>query len=256
MDHPAIYYPSRISLMKAKAADGGQRLIFSNDFGAACHEQRHMIDAAALEELEGGSDLLASVVEPVPACRSCGIIKMEQQEVVGMLKDPLVIKYHIKLEGPNKGKRVEMSLDQVLVIRQLPVPLHISFNRLRDTINRNGEWFGDLINIGFNESTRIPFEAANVPERYRVHPFWNEGKDEHFLGLSGNMNRLNMDLRAADSSKDTAGLVTCTLCGKCPQGVKLKLCGRCKKARYCCKDHQTQHWSLHKKTCVAPSSTS
>jgi hypothetical protein len=246
MDHPAIYYPNRLGLLKARAVSG-EEMIFSNDFLCACHERRHMIDAAALEELQGGHALLESVIVPVPLCRTCGIIIMEQQTVVGMLKDPLVIRYHIKLDGSsNKGKRVEISLDQVLVIRQLPVPLHVSLKRLQDL---ECEWFGDIVNSSMTRHISINFTAESVPERYRSHPFWNT--EEHFIGVCSDTESLTNELEATDSLKDTASLVTCSFCGTCPQGVKLKSCARCKIALYCCRDHQVQHWSQHKKTCGA-----
>ena len=31
-----------------------------------------------------------------------------------------------------------------------------------------------------------------------------------------------------------------------------KTCSRCKETQYCSKEHQTEHWSWHKKICVAP----
>jgi hypothetical protein len=252
MDHPAIYYPSRCSLMKARAVTG-EALMFSNDHGCACHERRHMIDAAALEELEGGHALLESVVVPVPLCLTCGIIEMGQQAVVGMLKDPLVIRYHIKREGQNKGKRVEISLDQVLVIRQLPVPLHVSFKRLEDNLGESWpSWFGDMVNSGYNRDTSASFKAENVPERYRTHPFWNTAG--HFIGMCSTTDAMTDELKAEESFIDTVSLVSCSFCGSCPQGVKLKRCGRCQRAHYCCKTHQEQHWPQHKKTCVSPSS--
>ena len=40
----------------------------------------------------------------------------------------------------------------------------------------------------------------------------------------------------------------CAVCFK--SGVfKLQQCSRCKVARYCCKDHQTEHWKVHKNHC-------
>ena len=52
-------------------------------------------------------------------------------------------------------------------------------------------------------------------------------------------------------------LTVCSLCGgKAVDswgGISstgpLMRCGRCGMAAYCCKDHQTMQWPLHKKTC-------
>ena len=47
----------------------------------------------------------------------------------------------------------------------------------------------------------------------------------------------------------------CALCGsgtfksKDPTQQKLKKCDSCYSARYCCRDHQKQHWPVHKPIC-------
>ena len=47
----------------------------------------------------------------------------------------------------------------------------------------------------------------------------------------------------------------CALCGsgtfksEDPTQQKLKKCDSCHSARYCCRDHQKQHWSVHKPIC-------
>ncbi|CAB9520699.1 expressed unknown protein [Seminavis robusta] len=42
---------------------------------------------------------------------------------------------------------------------------------------------------------------------------------------------------------------TCALCEGSGVEEKPRPCSRCRVARYCCKEHQVEHWPLHKKHC-------
>jgi len=42
--------------------------------------------------------------------------------------------------------------------------------------------------------------------------------------------------------------VICEVCGMLDE-TKLKKCGRCKQAWYCCRQHQLEHWKEHKLDC-------
>jgi hypothetical protein len=41
----------------------------------------------------------------------------------------------------------------------------------------------------------------------------------------------------------------CGLCRK--EGAGFKQCAKCKQAHYCCRDHQVEHWAIHKRVCKA-----
>lgn len=38
-------------------------------------------------------------------------------------------------------------------------------------------------------------------------------------------------------------------CGTCEKNDNLQQCARCKRVMYCCREHQTQHWKVHKIEC-------
>ena len=58
------------------------------------------------------------------------------------------------------------------------------------------------------------------------------------------------------SFEDQARLYTASRCALCDvshplqsSGIKLKVCARCNVAEYCCKEHQKEHWQIHKQHC-------
>ncbi len=60
-------------------------------------------------------------------------------------------------------------------------------------------------------------------------------------------------LRAAGGMCGLAGCLACAATvGDDPERPgRLKLCSRCKRAAYCCKEHQLRAWREHKKQCIA-----
>lgn len=42
------------------------------------------------------------------------------------------------------------------------------------------------------------------------------------------------------------------VCVVCQSKDKPKLCSSCQSVSYCCKEHQVQHWKIHKASCVKP----
>lgn len=64
------------------------------------------------------------------------------------------------------------------------------------------------------------------------------------FGLAINNTRLFSDARRMSNG------VNLRVCGHCHyQDEQLQMCSRCKNAWYCNKEHQIQHWELHKQVC-------
>ena len=115
----AIFYPSLFGFMQVDLHN--TKIPTTTDSGTACSELRHYIDATTLLELEGGS--LASVVPPEPP-----VVKILDrggggQNILGMLSEPLHA--YVAASG---GRHI---LEDVLVVENFSVPLHISIKRLK-----------------------------------------------------------------------------------------------------------------------------
>jgi hypothetical protein len=57
---------------------------------------------------------------------------------------------------------------------------------------------------------------------------------------------MDMDYLSVPTPKD----LKCNGCSVCGSTFNAKRCARCKQVAYCCKEHQSKHWKLHKMFCV------
>jgi len=170
----AFYYPGRMAVMEVTVK--GVKTVASQDIGAACHEIRHFVDRRFLESL--GSFAL---VPPQPPCAKLTGTKTENGErVLGMLPEPLAVQFDAKPDGGLGGHLVfDLSLDHVLVVDRLPVPLHISIKCLFECHGC------DLLTHAVHEHPRVGLHPDVLPEPYRAHPFWVD--DGQFsIGMTAN----------------------------------------------------------------------
>lgn len=99
----------------------------SQDLGCANYEIRHFVSGAYLASIPGGQAYLDNILDPTPPCISLWGTKSDREEiVVGMLKKRLPVTVWV---GP-RGGWMSLKLQNVLVIDELPVPLHISLKAL------------------------------------------------------------------------------------------------------------------------------
>ena len=78
------------------------------------------------------------------------------------------------------GEGVEVELNHVLVVQDLPVPLHISAKSEPDLLATGA--FGDAPwYIGGNNMEELRRES--FPERYRDHPYWQNNGVVYIGGL-------------------------------------------------------------------------
>ena len=134
----------------------------------------------------------------------------------------------LKLVDDFEVHRLWVLLD-VLVLENLPVPLHVSAKA--------------GVNVQWRPSAR--FEAAILPRKYRSHPFWTDG--ELFLSLYKGWEDVFDFLK--QNTRAPIEVKCCAMCG----GTAQFKCGKCLVLRYCSKEHQVSHWAKHKKRCKAPS---
>ena len=100
-------------------------------------------------------------------------------EVIGMLSNPIKVAL---TEGTKDtegreitdGRGTEIQLRNVLLVRNLPVPLHISAKADMSVANTGA----------FNSDQGTKFKKESFPERYWDHPYWTPN-GTYYLGLSG-----------------------------------------------------------------------
>ena len=242
----AIFYPSLMHLSSGKLYIEGSHappmnIIFSNDMGAHTPEIRHFIDADTLASLDSGENV--TLVTPTPACNRVNGKQMFEESILGML--PVALHLQISIEqGPRKGEKISVTLDQVLVIRRLPVQLHVSTKRLYRTAQDS-----DLVLAG----ARLDFASSNVPESFRDHAYWQEST-VHFIGtVSAEVETARRNLLES-SLLESGDEVTVISCAICSITTGLLRCGRCKIIFYCGREHQRAHWSIHKHSCTETTS--
>lgn len=245
MKEVAVFYPNRFGLQKVKVL--GTSLLASNDHGAACHEIRHFVNLSAVLGFEGAQEIMDSMIECTPPITAITGHNMRNQRVVGMLKEPLHVKIKIK-NGPDKGKQIQLILQNVVVVDKLPVPLHISVKQLSAlTPDSDKEGLNSFMGALYSDGGSTRFDASAVSAEYRAHPFWIDD-GSIFLGMTDQMTELNTHLkdtiRVDTSISQSVMTLCCALCGV--SGPSLKKCSRCLKTFYCSKEHQVVDWKRHK----------
>ena len=134
------------------------------------------------------------VVAPHPPCMRLNGTRAEGGNVViGMLKNPIKVKLlkatkDTKGRNLGRGQGVEIELRNVLVVKKLPVPLHISTKADWSVLDTGG------FDPNFADNRKM--QKGNFPQRFRDHPYWIPN-GVHYIGLSDEIDEL------------TAGLAQC-----------------------------------------------
>jgi hypothetical protein len=231
----AVFYPNLCGIHRVKVL--GSILLASNDHGTACYEQRSFIDKDTLASLQGGLELLEHCIEPQPPCTEItGQGEWSEQRVIGMLKEPLKVKW----TSPT-GISICLMLQCVLIIDKLPVPLHMSLKSIdMNQPGFNSQAFYEMINSNYGKES-IEMKITSFPSQYHSHPYWNT--KVHFIGMTENMNATNALL---NSQLQPSSLLVCAIC---MSDKKISLCSACRAVGYCSVEHQKEHWPRHKKIC-------
>jgi hypothetical protein len=202
----ASFHPCQGFTILTHVLDSPNEVNASTDIMVGNFENRHFIDRAYLVSLEGGQDILDNLTEPVPLCtKLMGSKKDQGERVLGMLHT-LRVKCHFEAfkirdnadpPQPPQSGWVELELQNVLVVEDLPVPLHISMKGLNA---------GCRCHIGGKWDTSL------FPTEYSGHPYWNR-EDYHFFGtaasrLSHATGHLSSDLKPATKEKSTSEAIS------------------------------------------------
>ncbi|KAJ1425046.1 hypothetical protein B484DRAFT_432199 [Ochromonadaceae sp. CCMP2298] len=188
----AQFYPTLVGMTRGHIVhpEGQMGVLFTNNYGTAGYDLRHFIDYNTMRSLPHGAALETSIIAPQPLCRRIVGKEMERQSIVGMLGVPLEVK--VKLND----KMILLRLEQVLVIDRLPVPLHISIQRLGafndlDELTKAMQNRKHPIHVAFNKPSHnrsiyeppdlsAPPPPEELPEEFHDHPYWTS--DTIYLG--------------------------------------------------------------------------
>ena len=143
-----------------------------------------------------------------------------------MLPKPIIAQFKFG----NPIQRINFTLDRVLVIRRLPIPLHISIKRI--VSDNNDKWSeGITCFINFMSSpgempqSGMVFTKKNMPLPFQSHQYWGENTI-NFLGMTADYDeRRSYLINASAGSQDCSAVQQCLHCGSTEQLLK---CSRCK----------------------------
>ena len=245
-DNLTRFYPNLCSVYELKV--GGNQANATNDFGTVSNEMRHFIDRDFLASTEGGEAKLASLVSPEPACRGLfGAKTPEPLPVLGMLAAPLSAIREYQDKDTLEVKRIELHLRDVLVVEELPVPLHVSFKALEETWPENVPNVLEIFNCNPGASTALSADA--FPPMYRIRPYFLSGGIIVGGAFLGQQTRDEIASRLeATQDQTTAVLLRCAACGATDG---LSRCRGCMETHYCSRECQRRHWREHKTLCRA-----
>ena len=178
----ATYYPSTLTCIPVDIC--GFKLNASHDFMANCHENRHFLDVAMWKELKESDPNLGEAIAPHPPCKRLQGTRVDGGNVViGMLKKQVkvrLLKAKKDTEGTKiqKGQKVEILLKNVLLVHNLPVPLHISTKADLSILNTAAFDYKP-------NGNHLRMEEENFPERYRDHDYWTKRQSHPIVNMMG-----------------------------------------------------------------------
>ena len=181
MSYPpfALFYPNKSSSLPIDIC--GLRVNATHDLDARCFDNRSFLDFALWKYLKEGNDRIGEVIAPHPPCKKIAGTKSETTNVVvGMLKYPVSVTI-LNEAKDSKGKIIAgakgtgVQLRNVLLVQNLPVPIHIGTKAEREIYNAVFKSYQFIMTQGKGNGHQyvlMDMTKEQFPERYREHPFW------------------------------------------------------------------------------------
>lgn len=155
----------------------GRRVKATNDLAAFGSDNKCLIDAAFLCSLPSyGWSAIKELKDPSPLHTCESKVNMK---VLGVLQQPL----SINIQWSPGSRRSSVTIQDTVVVEDLPVPFHLSTNHPMVKPLLDGRDFD------FNSGGPAP---ELFPERYRSHPYWTS--NVHFIPLEA-LSRIRSTLR-------------------------------------------------------------
>ena len=139
-----------------------------------------------------------------------------------MLGSPLEVRLSCSKES---DERLVVSLDHVLVVDALPVPLHLSTRRIFVSGGLMNKYFAYLITGGYDDRR---LAASLFPTQFHSHAYWNKNRSVMSFGINRALSSYLGQF--VGKVREVHGYTKA--CGFCGASGTAK-CTRCKRVRYC-----------------------
>lgn len=237
----AVFYPSLLHLLPVKVM--GESINATTDIGTMADESRHFVDYKWMNQPHVGKELIGSMIQPDPACATVAMLGGNQR-VVGMLARPLPVRCS-KTDSQGVETKATLKLANVLVVDSLPCALFVSLKfSYFCSLPENIAAFDLMEDTAFMKM----WGKEDFPVVCRTAPYWG-GKErgDLFIGSvawSGGASDERVSELARISAMSFGNVRNCFKCGS-TDAAKLKMCGLCRKARYCSIKCQGEDWERH-----------
>jgi len=183
---------------------------------------------------------------PTPLCTVLnGTNTKGGERVVGILQKRLLVSLYLdhgafqedSSEKYAAGTWLELKLQNVLVVENMPVPFHLSVK-------------GARINLNFSLSHK-PSWKSDFPPQYQRHVYWPSDNttqgSRNVVHLAGNLEPgASQYIRDNLTGKPGTIRPSCQVCGKANASFR---CSVCSGAHCCSKECQKSDWKSHKQVC-------
>ena len=216
-----FFYPNRFMTVRVKILGHEPPIVATTDQFTASRDIRSLIDATYLQSLiPEGPSLLSNMVTPKPQCRFVyGTKSGGGEHVIGMLSRRLKISMWLEAKASSTLRNtdvnyppgwLDMKVQNVLVVRDLPVPFHISLT-------------GAQMMVNFAGGSEI--QSSDFLPSYRNHIYW-KSRPNVTVALGSTLNSIAQTTEIGNgvTGHATKSYADCSFCGH----KKAKyICSRC-----------------------------
>jgi hypothetical protein len=233
-DEKAVFFPQLGFAIQVRVMNA-EPVYATQDLGTSSYDRRHFIDKQYLEDIDINYDRFSEHLVPPTIPTNCVVETYSESKVVGMLDLRLPVTIYVG----DKDGWVQTLLQNVLVVENLPVPLHVSLKAL------------NLFPEGSVQSQNN-FKSTTFPASFQEHTYWKqmESKDPpvvlSFYVFYTPQKLQSMTQYILDHATGPPNLVEHgKACANCGHSVSTVVCEQCHKESYCSPECQQERRGVH-----------